>query len=139
MEKNMLVPHGIVIALVNAEKFEVYRNAGTETEPRLAAVSLPELETHNKGAGVRHQVSPANPSGNLLEEDAHAAAVAEWLNLEALNHRFSRLVIVAAPRTLGELRRRYHKELEAVLVAELDKDLLGSPPAAIISALRAKE
>src|SRR5690606_16113723 len=109
MEMSMLVPHGMIIALVDGEKFELYRNSGTETEPRLAAMSVPELQPHNKGAGVRHQVSPANPSANLLQEDAHAAAVAEWLNHEAINHRIGKLVIAAAPRTLGELRSYYHK------------------------------
>lgn len=135
----MLLPHGIAIALVNGAQFELYRNAATETEPRLENVPIPELEPHNKGAGVRHQVSPANPSGNLLEEDAHAAAVADWLNQEALAHKFERLVIAAAPRTLGELRRHYHKELDAVIVAELDKDIVGAQPNAIIAALRARD
>ena len=135
----MLLPHGIVIALINGARFELYCNAGTETEPRLDSMLTPDLEPHNKGAGVHHKVSPANPSGNLLEEDAHAAAVAEWLNREALAHRIERLVIIAAPRTLGELRRHYHKELEAVIVAELDKDLVGAQPNAIIAALRARD
>lgn len=135
----MLLPRGIMIALVDGEKFELYRNEGTETEPRLGPLPVPELEPHNKRAGVHHQVSPSNPAGNLLEEDAHAAAVAQWLNHQALNHRIEKLVIAAAPRTLGEMRRYYHKELEAVLVAELPKTLLGSPPAAIIAALRTKD
>lgn len=135
----MLLPHGIVVALANGARYELYRNAGTETEPRLEEVSVPALEARNKSAGVHHQVSPANPSGNLLEEDAHAAAVADWLNHEALTHKFEKLVIVAAPRTLGELRRHYHKELEAVIVAELDKDLVGAQPNAIIAALRARD
>lgn len=135
----MLLPRGTMIALVDGEKFELYHNTRTETEPRLESLPVPELEPHNKGAGVRHQVSAADPSGKGLEEDAHAAAVAKWLNTQALNHRIDRLVIAAAPRTLGELRRYYHKKLENVLVAELPKDLLGSRPATIVSALHAKE
>lgn len=134
----MLLPRGIMVALVDGERFEVFRNTGTETEPRLEAIPTPSLEPHNKGAGVRHQVSPANPSPSQLDEDAHAAAAAQWLNKMALDHEIERLVIAAAPRTLGELRRHYHVTLQAVLVAELDKDLIGRPADAIISALRAK-
>jgi protein required for attachment to host cells len=134
----MLLPHGIMVALVDGERFEFYRNIGTETEPRMEALPTPDLAPHNKGAGVRHQVSPANPSRNLLDEDAHAAAVAGWLNQKSLNHSIERLVIAAAPRTLGELRRHYHVTLEGVLAAELDKNLIGRPPDAIIAALREK-
>jgi len=34
-------------------------------------------------------------------------------------------VIIAAPRTLGEMRKGYHKSLSDVLIGELDKDLTG--------------
>ena len=134
----MLLPRGIMIALVNGERFEFYRNDGTETEPRLEAISTPDFELHNKGAGVRHKVSPANPSATQLDEDAHAAAVAKWLNSMALDHAIDRLVIAAAPRTLGELRRHYHGTLKSCLVAELDKDLVGRPTEAVVTALRAE-
>lgn len=134
----MLLPHGIMIALADGEKFELYRNAGTEAEPRLTAIPVPDLKGHNRGAGVRHLTSAGNPADNLLDEDAHAAAVADWLNKEALGHRIEKLVIAAAPRTLGELRRHYHKELEGTLVAELDKNLLGHKPDEILAAVRAK-
>ncbi len=35
------------------------------------------------------------------------------------------LIVVAAPRTLGELRKHYHKALSAVLAGEIAKDLTG--------------
>lgn len=127
-----------MVALVDGERFEFYRNDGTETEPRLEAIPTPDFEPHNKSAGVRHQVSPANPSASQLDEDAHAAAVANWLNKLALDHAIKSLVIIAAPRTLGELRHHYHGTLQSILVAELDKDLVGRPADAIIAALRAR-
>jgi protein required for attachment to host cells len=33
--------------------------------------------------------------------------------------------VIAAPRTLGELRKHYHKTLEAKMVGEISKDLTG--------------
>ena len=66
------------------------------------------------------------------------AAVA-WLNNEVLGHRIEHLVVVAAPRTLGEMRKHYHKQLEHVLLCELHKDLIGKAPSAILTALREKK
>lgn len=131
----MLLPHGAIIALVDGRGLELYRNAGNIAEPSLAPLPAPSLEPRNKGAGGRHE-TVANPSGNLLDEDAHAAAVADWLNSEVLAHRIEQLVVIAAPRTLGELRRHYHKQLEQVLFAELDKDLVGRPANEVLAALR---
>jgi protein required for attachment to host cells len=42
-----------------------------------------------------------------------------------LDGKIDKLIIVAAPRTLGELRKHYHKALTAVLVGEIAKDLTG--------------
>ena len=39
--------------------------------------------------------------------------------------KLSDLVIIAAPRTLGELRKSYHKKLSEVLRGEISKDLTG--------------
>jgi protein required for attachment to host cells len=42
-----------------------------------------------------------------------------------LDGKITDLVIIAAPRTLGELRKHYHKKLSATLVGEIAKDLTG--------------
>jgi len=132
----MLIPHGAVIALADGKKFELYRNSGTDSEPKLDSLPEPRLDEHNKGAGAHHYSSSGNPTGHLLEEDAHAAAVAEWLNSQVLGHKIEQLIVIAAPRTLGELRKHYHKQLERAIFAELHKDLNGRPPEDILAALR---
>ncbi|WP_242154832.1 host attachment protein [Sphingomonas sp. BAUL-RG-20F-R05-02] len=43
--------------------------------------------------------------------------------------------MIAAPRTLGELRKHYHKTLEAKLVGEVSKDLTGHTTADIEKAI----
>ena len=133
----MLIPHKTLIALVDGAAFELFRNAGNEAEPQLEPLATPRLDEHNKGAGAHHYSSSGNPTGHLLEEDAHAAAVAGWLNGEVLAHRVEGLVVIAAPRTLGELRKHYHKQLEAVLLGEYSKDLIGRKGPEIVEALRA--
>ena len=47
------------------------------------------------------------------------------LNKRVLNGEISDLIIIAAPRTLGELRKSYHKKLSEVLRGEISKDLTG--------------
>lgn len=133
----MLLPHGTVVAVVDGEKLELYRNAGNEAAPDLAPLDAPKLDEHNRDAGARHLSSSANP-GHLLEEDAHAAAVVGWLNQRVTSGEIKHLVVVAPPRTLGEMRRRYDKQLEAVLVHELHKELIGRSGSEILKALQAK-
>ena len=45
------------------------------------------------------------------------------------------LIIVAAPRTPGELRKHYHKPPSAVLVCETSKDLTGHSLAEVEKAI----
>jgi protein required for attachment to host cells len=140
----MLIPHGAVFALVDGEKFELYRNSGNEAHPKLESVPVPAVESTNHSAGTRDHDKVSRfgfgaPKDKLdkMEERSHAIAVAEWLNQEVLQHRIKSLVIMADPRSLGEMRRRYHKELEKVLLREVDATMAGATPEAIIEKLRA--
>ena len=132
----MLLPHGTVVAVVDGSKFNLFRNAGNEVAPELTPMASPKLDEHNKEAGSRHYSSPGNPTGHQLSEDAHAAAVAGWLNAEVVAHRVQHLVVIAAPRTLGELRRHYSKPVQGALVGELHKDLAGRSGKDILVALQ---
>lgn len=131
----MQLAHGTVVAVVDGEILNLYRNTGTEAEPKLAAMADVEPSGENKSAGSRHQSSSANPDGGRLEEDSFAAATAELLNKRALNNKFDHLVVIAAPKTLGELRKHWHKALEAKLAGELAKDLTGHSIADIEAAI----
>ena len=48
----------------------------------------------------------------------------------------SDLVIFAAPRTLGELRKHYHKQTEQALLGEVNKSMTGRQPSELITSLR---
>ncbi len=140
----MLLPHGTVFALVDGEKFELYRNAGNEAHPQLEPVAVPAVENTNYSSTARDHDKVSRlgfgaPKDKLdrMEERAHAVAVAEWLNQEVLQHRIASLVIMADPRSLGEMRRRYHKQLQNVLLCDVDATMTGATPEAIIDKLRA--
>ena len=74
-----------------------------------------------------------------LEEDRFAADAADLLKRRALANDFESLIVIAPPRTLGELRKHYHSEVSARLAGELDKDLTNHPIPDIESAIKAAQ
>ncbi|EIZ80052.1 AtsE [Novosphingobium sp. Rr 2-17] len=121
----MKIPKNATIAVADGEILNLYRNDGDEGSPSLSALPDAPISTQNKGSGGRHQSSSANPSDSQQDEDSFAAGTAAMLNKSVLESKIDSLIIVAAPRTLGELRKHYHKALVAVLVGEIPKDLTG--------------
>jgi protein required for attachment to host cells len=131
----MKVPHKALIALANGERFVLMRNVGQPFEPKLEKVSDLDLELTNFSAGVRHQ-DPVERNGSTeLDELAHGAAIAEWLNNKTLNGEGEPLVIAADPKTLGQIRQHCHKELQNRIVGEVAKDLINQPLESIERAL----
>ena len=132
----MKCPHKAHVALVDGNRFVVLRNTGQIFEPKLEMVAEPELEATNFSAGVRHQDKAGQMRGETdLNELAHGAAAAEWLNAKAIAGEIDDLIVIADPKTLGEMRRHYHKELQRRLVGELDKAIANEPIPAIEKAL----
>jgi len=132
----MQIPNGAVIAIVDGRRFELFRNSGNEAEPVLSALPTPKLDEHNKSDGGRRDSSSQNPTGHQIEEDAHAAAAVDWLSREVLEHRIDKLIVIAAPRTLGTMRAHYRKPLEGAIIGEIPKDLGGRSGPEIAAALR---
>ena len=133
----MKIPKGTIVAVADGEILNLYRNEGDETSPNLAAMPRAAISTENKGSGNRHQSSSANPSESQQDEDSFAAGTAAMLNKRVLDGDLASLIIVAAPRTLGELRRHYHKALSAILLGEIPKDLTGHAIADVVKTIEA--
>jgi protein required for attachment to host cells len=128
----MKIPHQALVALANGERFVLMRNVGQPFEPRLERVAELDLELTNFSAGVRHQDPAGQRNGSTdIDELAHGAAIAEWLNAKALAGDLGEVVIAADPKTLGQIRQHCHKELEKRIVGELAKDLVNSPVKAV--------
>jgi protein required for attachment to host cells len=131
----MKVPHKALVALANGERFLLMRNIGQPFEPKLEKVGDLDLALTNFSAGVRHQ-DPAQRNGSTdVDELAHGAAIAEWLNHKTLNGEAEPLVIAADPKTLGQIRQHCHKQLQSRIVGEVAKDLTNQPMEAIERAL----
>lgn len=121
----MLLPKGTTVAVADGEKLSLFRNTGDEANPGLTAMPEADVDSVNKGSGASHQNSSANPDGGQSAEDGFAGGIADMLNKRVLEGQIADLVIIAAPRTLGELRKSYHKKLSDVLRGEISKDLTG--------------
>ncbi len=130
----MLLPHDALIAVIDGKTFELYRNSGNEAEPELTVQESPALDSSNHSGGS-HKSSSGNPGGHQADEDAYAIAAAEWLNQQVLGHKVKDLVVFAAPRTLGEVRKHYHKQTELALLGEINKSMSGRQPSELLTAL----
>ncbi len=121
----MLLPKGTIVVVADGEKLNLFSNTGDEANLALTALPEPDVESANKGSGADRHNSSANPDNNQAEEDEFAGGIANMLNKRVLQGGIADLVIIAAPKTLGELRKSYHKKLSEVLRHEIAKDLAG--------------
>lgn len=120
----MKIPNGAHVAVIDGENFLWLRNSGDAAHPQLELIGNPDLDPTNRSAGkMRHSITTSQHTGNDLDEAAHVAATADWLNHQAKTNKFEHLIVVADKRSLGELRRHYHVELEQRLVGEVPKVL----------------
>lgn len=122
----MRCPHNAHVAIADGERFLIMKNTGQPLDPKLEMVEEPDLSATNFSAGVRHQDHIGQRLGSTdLNELAHGAAAAEWLNAKAIAGAIKDVLVIADPKTLGEMRHHYHSELEKRLVGEIDKTVTG--------------
>ena len=121
----MQLPKDSTVAVADGEKLVMLRNAGDELNPELTLLPDAAVDDENKRASGGHQSSSGNPDESQVSEDGFAVGVADMLNKQALNGSIAKLVIIAAPRTLGEMRKHYHSKLTTMLIGEIAKDLTG--------------
>lgn len=130
----MILSPGATVAVVDGEKLAMFRNTGHESVA-LTALTVPPIEPGTASRG--HHSSGANPDNDTQAEDGFAGGVAALLNKQALEGGFDALLVIAAPKTLGELRKHWHKALQEKLVGEIAKDLAGQPTDQIARAIDA--
>jgi protein required for attachment to host cells len=135
----MRIDHDALVMVVDGGKMLLFRNEGDADYPNLIVetasenVNPPDREQHTDAPGRAFASVGAARSAmgetdfHDLSEDRFAADAVELLNQRALANRFERLIVVAPPAVLGEMRKHYNKALSARLVGEIAKDLTGHP------------
>lgn len=124
----MKIPNDARIVIANGERFLLMRNTGQPFAPKLEKVDEYDLLLTNFSAGAKHQDPAGQRNGSTdIDELAHGAAIAEWLNERALKGDLGDTVVTADPKTLGQIRQHYHKETAARIVGEVAKDFTNLP------------
>ena len=147
----MQVPHNSFVLVADGRKMLFFRNEGDSEFLKLEVERKREhdvgedrdMKTDDAGrtfdaSGGAGRSAYEEVDFHQLEEDRFAAEAAEMLKQRALRNEFDSVIIVAPPRTLGELRKHYHKEVEKRLTGEIAKDLTGHPVPEIEKIIRAE-
>lgn len=80
----------------------------------------------DSAASGRHAMEPRTDP-KTHEKQLFARRVAELINDAALRKSFDQLVLVAPPKTLGELRTQLGENAKRLIIGELDRDLVKTP------------
>lgn len=113
--------------------------SGTGALRTLDTASVPDMvldnpPTHEQGTerpgrthesaqtGTRHAMAP-RVDWHRFEKEKFAHSVAEIVNRAAFDKAFDRLVLVAPPETLGNIRPVLSKAAQGAVTQEIDKDL----------------
>ncbi len=110
---------------------EAYRPA---TEPTRALGADRPGRVHDSADVGRHALEP-RVDWHLYEKEQFARKMAAVVNRGARDGAFDRLVLVAPPGTLGQLRAALDKHASGRVVAELGKDLTRETAAELRSRL----
>ena len=135
----MEIPHNAHVVVADGRKLLLFKNEGSPASPNLSLATHREQDSaasHDQGSdkpGTTHQSVGSARSGyeqtdfHQQDEDHLAAVAADMLKREVLAGRIEALIVVAPPRTLGELRKYYHGEVEKRVLGEIAKDVAGRP------------
>ena len=135
----MRISHDTLVLVADGRKSLFLRNEGDDeflnlvVEDQRAHADLADRDMKSDAPGRSFSSTDSRRSSveeadyHQIEEDRFAADTAALLSKHAQANGFEQLIIVAPPRTLGELRQHYDKAVEAKIVAEVDKDLVNHP------------
>jgi protein required for attachment to host cells len=118
----MILPIGTTVAVTDGETVRLFHNTGVKPGVHLVEITAATPAPAHSGSGARHHTGSGNPDGRRLVEDDFAAATAAFLNKLSLDGTIEHLVVVSDPRTLGEMRKHFHRDLRRKIIGELAKD-----------------
>ena len=137
----MRIPSQGCVLVTDGRKSLFFRNDGDAEFPNLKAVSKRVDDnpadrdqksdapghTFASAPGAVRRSAYGEADFHQRAEDAFAATAADFLRDQALAGAFDSLIVVAPPKTLGELRKHYHEEVRRRISAEIPKDLVKHP------------
>ena len=134
------IPHDALVFIGDGRKALFLRNAGDDKFPDLRAERVFAEEnppTHEQGSdrpGRGYPHAQSQRTGSMgdtdwhhLEEHQFAKRVAAAFEDIVRRNKAPALVVVAPPRTLADLRRAFHADVQKRVIAEIGKDLTKHP------------
>ena len=109
----------------DANQIDLRTEAHDEREDAKDSDMKTDASGSNAQSGGYGRPSYEETDFHQLEEDRWAKHAAEDINKRALNNDFEALAIIAPPKTLGELRKKLHKEAARRVVIEIPKEMTG--------------
>jgi protein required for attachment to host cells len=107
---------------------------GTRALDRDVTSDRPGRQTNVPGGAARHAVDPRENARNNLER-SFIRDVADALAAAVQRDAFDRLVVVAAPHALGDLRALLSDTVARRVIAEVDRDYVHLTPKALVERL----
>ncbi len=126
-------PQNCLIVIADGTQAKMYRNTASDGSLSLKKDGVLEpMSLENDGpAGSR----PVESSQQETDEATFAKQLAHHLNREAGSRQFQKLVLVADPQTLGQIRPSLDKAVGELLIAEHAKTLTTASEAEIVRSL----
>jgi len=139
------IEHDTWVLIADGEKALLLRNEGDAEYPNLQVVR--EIHEENpptreqgadrpgrlrddvgRGASGQHHVSAVQDTDwHRIAKERFADEIADRLYRMAHRGDYERIILVAPPLVLGEMRHKLHKEVEAKVVGEVAKTLTSHP------------
>ena len=134
------IRHDALIFVGDGQRALFLRNIGDEKVPNLKTERVFKDEnppTHEQGTdrpgrgiesgGTRRRSSMEATDWHALEKHPFAERVASALEQLVHSQDLKKIVVVAPPRTLADLRHAFHADVKNRIIAEIDKDLTKHP------------
>ena len=115
------IPTGTWVVVADGAHARMLRNVGDAKTISLTQDKLITPQDLDDDGPAGHR--PPDTHGSDTDEATFAKQLAHRLNAAALKNEFAHLVLVADPRTLGEMRPLLHQETVKRMVAEINKTL----------------
>lgn len=142
-ESELRVPHNALVLVGDGQKALFLRNKGNPSRVSLVVEEI--LERDNPPTRAQGSDRPGRVSASIgiarsameeadwhhIAKERFAAELSQALYRHAHANRFDKLVIIAPPKVLGDLRKAFHAEVTARISAEIPKELTSHPVAAI--------
>lgn len=134
----MQIPHDSTIVVLDGEKALFLRNEGDEDYPNFIVEAKREQDNppnREQAAnmpgrmfdGTGHKSAVDDTDWHQLAKDRFAQDIARLLYTRVHAGEIDRLVLIAAPHSLGAIRPELHQEVTDRLIGEVGKEMTNHP------------